>query len=505
MATAARELVRAGLADPAAPTATLPVLLSLCTAPELRAALRSLGLPRGGRRAELELRLVEVGQDAAGLLRRPSLRLRHRALVRRVGRLFLHDHRGDLSRLVVARMGVVQYPTYVPTGGAGLFPNRRALRAYETHRVLRYAEHEQPEQLAEAALAAVEAQPRPAPHRWRFSGARYAQELAVTALRAAERVGDTAAAASGYQRLIATSPAPTVRSEAALRRALCLERLDRAPEAAALCAVEVDLAGPVDARRLARTGRRLARKAGTPWRPLPPLRKPRTRRLRLVSSDQPLGHRPAWWVGGARATVELAVQRTLAELGRTSVHTESGLWTTLFGLLFFDVLFADVPEMLPTPMLTGPLDLHDEGFFERRAHIARPILSALDAGEGPARLAAAIGEHVHAAITGVRWDLVEALDLPALAEALGPDALAGVMSVIAQAPAAARRGLPDLCVLPGPEVKLPEAVPARIGAGPLFVEVKGPTDSLREAQRLWLHRLLEQGVSVEVWAVQPAD
>jgi hypothetical protein len=36
----------------------------------------------------------------------------------------------------------------------------------------------------------------------------------------------------------------------------------------------------------------------------------------------------------------------------------------------------------------------------------------------------------------------------------------------------------------------------------LLAEVKGPGDSLRDEQRVWMHRLLELGVPTEVWKVR---
>ena len=66
----------------------------------------------------------------------------------------------------------------------------------------------------------------------------------------------------------------------------------------------------------------------------------------------------------------------------------------------------------------------------------------------------------------------------------------------------AARGLPDLLVLPGEPVRL-EAVPATVGPSALLAEIKGPTDSLRDAQKVWLHTLLAAGAEVEVWNTRP--
>ncbi|MBW1877749.1 MAG: VRR-NUC domain-containing protein [Deltaproteobacteria bacterium] len=65
----------------------------------------------------------------------------------------------------------------------------------------------------------------------------------------------------------------------------------------------------------------------------------------------------------------------------------------------------------------------------------------------------------------------------------------------------AARGLPDLVVLPGPRIRLPGAMPSRLGEGLVLAEVKGPTDSVRDEQAAWFDRLLGAGAKVELWQV----
>ncbi len=62
--------------------------------------------------------------------------------------------------------------------------------------------------------------------------------------------------------------------------------------------------------------------------------------------------------------------------------------------------------------------------------------------------------------------------------------------------------MPDLVLLPGPALKLAEARPGRLREGLLLIEVKGPGDPLSDAQRVWLHRLLQAEVPTELWRVR---
>ncbi len=48
------------------------------------------------------------------------------------------------------------------------------------------------------------------------------------------------------------------------------------------------------------------------------------------------------------------------------------MWATLFGLLFWSVLFAEVPEVFRTPFQSAPLDLGSDTFAAAR----RPLLDA---------------------------------------------------------------------------------------------------------------------------------
>lgn len=53
--------------------------------------------------------------------------------------------------------------------------------------------------------------------------------------------------------------------------------------------------------------------------------------------------------------------------GWRGMHSEGGVWATLFGLLMWEVLFSDaVPDVLRTPFQTAPLDLDTDAFYEAR-------------------------------------------------------------------------------------------------------------------------------------------
>jgi Fanconi-associated nuclease 1 len=271
-------------------------------------------------------------------------------------------------------------------------------------------------------------------------------------------------------------------------------------DGAAVCAAARD-ASPADAQLvLDRTGRRLARKANRPWVPLPPLRAAFERVVQLCIAGVSL--RPLYLTeSSSPAPIEQALVGRLRALGRAAAHAESAPWTTLFGLLLRDVLFAPVPGMLPTAYLRAPLDLGTPGFVTRRRAILDEVLEDIVWGGAATRLSKALGRP-REAIAGVHPDLDGAF-LQALVAAIPAQALAAILRHMAERYDEARSGLPDLVILPGPEVRIPGAIPALVHGGLVLAELKGPTDSLRDNQRVWIDRLLALGLRVELWTVAP--
>lgn len=459
--------------------------IAACTVPRLRAALRRLGLPRRGRRAELVSRL----EGREGWSARRFVALRHRGLVRRLERFaFLRAH-PDRSTLVVERLGHVRWPEYALAPGGGLFPDRDALLAWE-------AVVDRVEELgADEALDALGLHRAPG----RLSLRSRLRHRVLELARERERAGEPDAALDLYRRLAEAGHADP--GAVAVRIARCHEARG-APRAALAHLREVRSAATgEDALAVARTGRRVARSLGRSWAPAQPLREARRRDLRLPAGSS--GARPRYRVGGVDLPVEPAVQAALAEAGRRALLAEGPLWSTLFGLVFAEAYFAPVPGALPVPYLDGPLDVGRPEFARARPAEVAAALEALR--EDPrATVDAAEARWRGVRLAGAVWERTEPGELGLLAEGLGSDGVEAVLRTLLERGWRARAGLPDLVLLPGEAVRLPGAVPRRLPAGVLLAEVKGPGDTLRDGQRLWLDRLVRAGVPVEVWHVTGA-
>ena len=450
------------------------------TVPELKALARDHGMPASGSRSVLLERLQATRPGG----RAPALvRPRHAGLFQRLYRTHLQDHVGDLSKVVLEQMGVRTPVEYAVSEGVGRFRNRNDLIRYEGALAARAAtidQHSWPHWLNEATHRLMHL-PLPAPHRWRFSARRFWEEAAGRALRASERHAEAAVAHDLYQRHLRGRLFD--RTPILHRAALAAGRAGQ-PEAGLLLCAEPWDGGSADFARI-RTGKRLARQAGASWScgelPDPPA-------LRVLRT--PRRHANGRWSDGDHAcSVEEVVMDALAADGFDAFHVEGALWSTLFGLLYHDALFEPVHGMLPSPHLRAPLDLGTPEFRQRRASAVALVESDIRRGLAGKRLSIAWDQRYGQDIVGVHWRLMTKADLVRVADGLPSGALTSIMKTFSVDWWNAQRGWPDLVVL------------SRGNTAVRLVEVKGPSDSLRDAQRWWLAKLEQMGISNEVWSV----
>ena len=292
----------------------------------LRAACVRLGLPRSGARADLEDRL-----RGRPWREEPVVVVHHRRLLERADCLGGFDR----SLAPVERIQGTIWADYEPTGGSGAFPDRRAMGLWERAR--------RGELTAEEALTIATAGPPP----WGRSPWWNAVE---------EVLGSSPAA--DVLRRIPGCAVPHVRA---------LEAEGRLVEAVQRCREGSD--DPEVQLALGRTGRRLAKRTALPWAPPPPLHEAPVRKVWLERASSVTAPRPLWRVeeGSEPVPVEEACLSRLAAAGRTALHSENWLWTSLFALVFRELYWLPVPGTLPTTRRAGPLDLGTPAFFAARA------------------------------------------------------------------------------------------------------------------------------------------
>ncbi|KAL8933739.1 MAG: hypothetical protein Q9211_005612, partial [Gyalolechia sp. 1 TL-2023] len=174
-------------------------------------------------------------------------------------------------------------------------------------------------------------------------------------------------------------------------------------------------------------------------------------------------------------------------LGWKGYHSEGGIIRTLFGYLFYDVLFTYIPNVFQTPFQTCPLDLHTDAFYPSRFSEIHQRLNEVSNGHGAEILTRVYAQQKakQTCVVGIDWGF-EMDDLVEIVGCFKGEALSTICKVMAQEYQQRGGGIPDL-FLWDPE-----------GGEVMFVEVKSENDRLSDTQRLWIDVLTGAGVRVEL-------
>ncbi|KAI8146544.1 VRR-NUC domain-containing protein [Fennellomyces sp. T-0311] len=256
---------------------------------------------------------------------------------------------------------------------------------------------------------------------------------------------------------------------------------------------------PVDLHRLHRRIHRLERELAIPKREqldftYLKLRKAKERIIygERISDSVP-GMKAIWRANdGSECSVEaLALDYYKRRQGYNGHHTEGGMISMLFMMLFWDIVFAPMDGVFETPYQTAPLDLESDAFYGGRVSLINARIGHIEEGKF-VELITRVDERERPRQTvcvGVHWDytLQELLEL---AECMGATVLSSLCRLLAQEFGQRRSGLPDLCCWNYTFKKC------------LFIEVKGPGDKLSETQKAWVDTLSGLGLDVEVCYVK---
>ncbi|XP_078388537.1 fanconi-associated nuclease 1 isoform X2 [Cetorhinus maximus] len=173
------------------------------------------------------------------------------------------------------------------------------------------------------------------------------------------------------------------------------------------------------------------------------------------------------------------------------IHGEGAIFLTLFGLLFWDIIFlSGIPDVFRNPYQACPLDLYTDCFYQHRRE---PIESRVEfLQDAPIEtlhslIADVWNNHRNTTATLINWEIFSSLQqAQSLVSCLGGLFLSGICSILAKNLRHCRGGLPDLVVWNSHSLQYKLA------------EVKGPTDQLSHKQMVWLDQLRRLGADVEV-------
>lgn len=190
-----------------------------------------------------------------------------------------------------------------------------------------------------------------------------------------------------------------------------------------------------------------------------------------------------------RYQVEKGVIQYFIAEGIEAMYSENYLWRSLFGLVFWDIIFDHEVPVYHSPLQRAPSDLYLPVFMENRAGAMKERLQTLGGSE---ELLAYVGK-----VYEEKWGLGNPLlnwhenTLPllrAVIRAVAPSKLGLVMMEMARNLKENGRGFPDLFTW--------------TNGSYAFVEVKSPNDTLSARQLAWLQFFSEHGISAKVLKVE---
>lgn len=94
-------------------------------------------------------------------------------------------------------------------------------------------------------------------------------------------------------------------------------------------------------------------------------------------------------------------------------HSEGSIVRTIFGLLFFDIIFTSIPGAFETPYQSAPLDIAEDSFYFARRDLIERRLDEIEAGAAAEIIERTDETHRERKTwcVGVHWDLFNRQDL----------------------------------------------------------------------------------------------
>lgn len=189
-------------------------------------------------------------------------------------------------------------------------------------------------------------------------------------------------------------------------------------------------------------------------------------------------------------SVEHALSQQLACAEAPALYVENALVNSLFGLLFWDAVFAPVPGAFFHPFQSGPADLHSPDFRARRAQQFEAGFERLHDGSYRQVILRNFRIKENTQSPFVFWGAVDAALLSLALDCLPPQHLQLCFERILQDIKSNRSGLPDLIQFWPAEKRY------------RMIEVKGPGDRLQDNQIRWLDYFARHDIPVAVYYVQ---
>ena len=188
--------------------------------------------------------------------------------------------------------------------------------------------------------------------------------------------------------------------------------------------------------------------------------------------------------------VEQTTALALSKDSNVLFYVENCLINTLFGLLFWDVLYAPIPGAFFHPFQAQPADLYRSNFKEQRADLIQECFIRLDNGDYQAAIRDRYQEKYGITNSFIHWSVVSNELLEMALEFIPAKHLKKIFERLISDLRNHRSGFPDLI-----EFNLKDR-------NYRLIEVKGPGDRLQDNQKLWLDYFVEQEIPSAVCWVE---
>ena len=194
-------------------------------------------------------------------------------------------------------------------------------------------------------------------------------------------------------------------------------------------------------------------------------------------------------VRASKGRVEKAAADYYEGLSGRCFYVENALFKSLFGLSFWDIIFASVPGAFCHPFQRGPSDLYTGDFFINRREMIEDRLTILDKpGELKNRVLNVLDQKAGVANDFVYWGLLSDELLKLVLDLIPPKHLQIIFRRMLVDLKNNTSGFPDLICFDHEGYRL--------------IEVKGPGDKLQKNQRRWFQYFLANGLPVSVVNVE---
>jgi hypothetical protein len=380
--------------------------------------------------------------------------------------LFFGNGRQDLSEFIITELGHVRYEQYRIDGSTRYFQSRADVETLQRYLQVR-------EQLEDPAILSDSIRLREChallpDHRQQPELQRRFDRIVLIIARQLERLQATDNALALYQQ-VATHPARE-------RRARILAKQQQPQLALQLCRQILDDSHhPEELEFAEQFARTLARKTGTHFALAPA---PAVREFTL---ELPF----------TGAAVEIVAAQALSDAQHVCVYVENLLFCGLFGLLFWDIIFAPIPGAFFHPFQRGPKHLHTEFFYPDRKTLIESRLEEMATPGWQQRIWDHFESRSGIANTLVAWEALSPELIDMALQHIPASHLHTIFRQLALHPGLYGSGFPDLIRFSHNGYEL--------------IEVKAPNDRLQPNQRRWFRHFADAGIPARLLNVTWID